>query len=121
MQRKLPIAEIEGVAFYVDAEQEVLWQMDKPANRISFNAFFPRNNGYAFLYDRRSHSWAWDREEINRHLEEHCWVTLPALMELDPEGMALRYDIPLEDLCPDTMPRPPEKVVALISPVTHLK
>lgn len=57
---------------------------------------------------------------MKAHVSDYCWVSLPALMELDPEGMALRYDIPLEALCPENMPPPPRRVVADISPVTIL-
>jgi len=121
MQRELPIAEIDGVDFYVDAEREELCQVDNPENCISFSVFHAKNNGYFFIYNRKSCCWAWDKSYINGHLNEHLVVTLPALMELDPEGMALRYDIPLEILCPASMDKPPQRVVAALRPVGHIK
>lgn len=121
MQRKLPVAEIEGINYYVDAEREELWQQEDPGNRIPFSVFHPRKNGYSFLYNRKSRCLPESKEEMNEHPDDYCWVTLPALMELDPEGVTLRYDIPIEVLCPDTMPRPPVKVVATTTPVTHFK
>lgn len=119
MQRELPIADIDGVDFYVDAEREELRQVDSHDNCIPFSVFHARNNGYYFIYNRKSRCWAWDKSYINGHIGDHLWVTLPALMELDPEGMALRYEIPLEMLSPDSLPKPPKRVTALLSPLSR--
>ncbi|SEA14928.1 hypothetical protein SAMN05192529_10948 [Arachidicoccus rhizosphaerae] len=119
MQRELPIAEIDGVDFYVDAEREELRQVDSPGNCISFSVFHSKNNGYYFIYNRKSRCWSWDKSYINGHLGDHLVVTLPALMELDPEGMAIRYEIPLEMLSPDSLPKPPKRVTAALSPLSR--
>lgn len=121
MQRQLPIAEIEGVEFYVDAHREELWQVRDPQNRISFNAFRPCKEGYILLYDKKSGCAAQGKERVNRYLGSHRWILLPALMELDPDGIALRYGIPVEMLSPSSMPRPPKKVVASLTAIPHLK
>jgi hypothetical protein len=98
MTRQLPTVDIAGTSFYVDVLHEELRQKDNPENRISFNVFDQDGDGYTFLYDRK-----WKNDPENRELMEDSfqWVTLPALMELDPEGIAQKYHIPLEVLCPE--------------------
>lgn|GEM_PF-3639961 len=53
MQRKLPIAVVAGIDFYIDAEREELRQVARPANRISFNAIRAGKQGYRFLYNKK--------------------------------------------------------------------
>jgi len=119
MERELPIVEIDGVAFYVDVVRDELWQVGCPENRISFDAFHAVDNGYYFIYNRKTCSCAWDNAYIDAHPEEYSVVMVPALMELDPEGMALHYEIPLEILCPKSMPVPPKRVVATLNPLAY--
>ncbi len=101
MTRQLPIVDILGTPFCVDVQREELWQQHRPDNRIPFTAFDQEGNGYTFLYDLEKKAIPEDREEIAELGDRYKWVTLPALMELDPEGIALKYHIPLEILCPD--------------------
>jgi len=98
MTRPLPIVDITGTPFYVDVLHEELRQKDNPENRISFNVFDQDGDGYTFLYDRKRKNVPENREQMEDSFQ---WVTLPALMELDPEGIAQKYHIPLEVLCPE--------------------
>jgi hypothetical protein len=98
MTRPLPTVDIAGTAFYVDVLHEELRQKDNPDNRISFNVFDQDGDGYTFLYDHRRKNVPENREQMEDSFQ---WVTLPALMELDPEGIAQKYHIPLEVLCPE--------------------
>lgn len=100
MGRQLPVVDILGTAFCVDVQREELWQQNRPGNRISFNLFDLNGDGYTFLYDTETNSAPSDKTAITELGERYKWVTLPALMELDPEGIALKYHIPLEVLCP---------------------
>lgn len=101
MNRQLPIVVIEGTAFYVDVPGDQLRQKDNPANCIPFSVFDQEGDGYTFLYDLQVKNSPPDRSTLKK-MEPHLkWVTLPALMELDPEGIALKYDIPLDILCPE--------------------
>jgi hypothetical protein len=101
MKRQLPIVDIAGTPFYVDVLHDELRQKDNAQNRISFNVFDQDGNGYTFLYDSKGKNIPANKVDL-KHLEEGMqWVTLPALMELDPEGIALKYDIPLSILCPE--------------------
>lgn len=103
MNRQLPIVDIAGTAFCVDVLHEELRQKDDPHNRISFNEFDQDGNGYTFLYDKQRKNVPENRPDL-KHMEPWLqWVTIPALMELDPEGIALKYDIPLSILCPERL------------------
>jgi hypothetical protein len=101
MARQLPTVDILGTAFCVDVLKEELWQQGMPDNRIPFTAFDQEGNGYTFLYDLQKKGVPEDKGEITEMGDRYRWVTLPALMELDPEGIALKYDIPMEILCPE--------------------
>lgn len=101
MARQLPHVDIAGTPFFVDVLHEELQQQDNRRNTISFDVFQQDGDGYSFLYDKESKKAV---EEESIEAVEHGryeWVTLPALMELDPVGIALKYDIPIEVLCPE--------------------
>lgn len=100
MTRQLPIVHIAGTAFYVDVLREWLQQQSNPVNRISFDAFTQERNGYTFIYDNMRRNAAAEGADLSDE-RRFCSITLPALMELDPEGIALKYNIPIEVLCPD--------------------
>lgn len=101
MGRQLPTVDILGTSFCVDVLREELWQKNNPANRISFNVFDQDGNGYTFLYDTESKTAPEDKSTIAELGSRYRWITLPALMELDAVGIALKYNIPLSVLCPD--------------------
>lgn len=102
MKRQLPLINIDGTTFLVDVINDCLRQQSDMENRIPFEVFEQRGDGYSFLYDRRLKSAATDQEVPGDH-KRYKKITLPALMELDPEGIALKYHIPLAILCPEKM------------------
>lgn len=112
MLRKLPIAVIAGIDFYVDSAREELRQADNPQNKISFTKFQPCSKGFRFIYNKKQLGFTKVKRAFDQLLKNSAWVRLPALMELDPEGISLRYGIPLDDLCPETMAHPPGRVIA---------
>lgn len=118
MGRKLTRVNIKGTLFEVDAFKEVLRQKDQPDNRIAFQLFEPEGDGYRLLYDMETRNVAKSKKEVLASPERYCWVLLPALMELDPEGIARHYDIPLEILCPEGTAHIPEEITAEIRPLT---
>lgn len=114
MERHLPIVDIAGTEFYVDVLRDELRQKINPQNRISFDELKENENGYSFVYDVQAKNIPpvnTDEEKEGKYL----WVTLPALMELDPEGISRKYGIPLEALSPN-FPDANNKVIARLQP-----
>lgn len=101
MERQLPLVDIAGTPFYVDVLHDELRQKDNPKNRISFNVFDQDGDGYTFLYDTATKNVPGPVDELPQMKESYQWVTLKALMELDPRGIALKYKIPISILCPE--------------------
>lgn len=101
MDRQLPVVDIAGTAFYVDVLREELRQTDDGENRISFNEIKEGKYGYHFLYDPLKKNVPEQALENEPATGQCLQVTLPALMELDPEAIATKYDIPLDILLSD--------------------
>lgn len=116
MEKDLPIADIAGTVFYVDVLLDELRQTDNPPNRISFNELEESEKGYSFLYDTRTKNIPGVDADLEKETGRYVWVTLPALMELDPEGISRKYGIPLEVLSPD-FPYEGSSVTAKIRPL----
>lgn len=101
MKRQLPLIDIKGTDFYLDVLNDELWQKGNRENKIPFHVFELDGDGYTFLYDEETKSTPGRAEDIAEIKPGYVWVTLKALMELDPEGIALKYGIPLSVLSPD--------------------
>jgi hypothetical protein len=114
MARKLPIAEIARTSFYVDVLREELRQTDDAENRISFNELFDSKGGYSFIYDTRTKNVPENGSAAEIESGSLVKVTLPALMELDPVGIAEKYGIPIEILASGT--EVPVKINAVVEP-----
>lgn len=119
MGRQLPTVNIGGILFYVDVKREELRQTDDPGNRISFNAFRQEGDGYLFLYDTSTKNTPASKKTALENIERLRWVMLPALMELDPEGIALKYDIPLDILCPEGVKPVLQNIPAVMETVSR--
>ena len=119
MERKLPIAEIAGTSFYVDVIGEELRQADNGGNRISFNELTENKGGYSFIYDPHTKNVPQSSPDTENKSGGLVKVTLPALMELDPAGLAEKYGIPIEILASGA--EVPVKVNAVIEPIIKLK
>lgn len=119
MARKLPIAEIAGTSFYVDVIREELRQANNDQNRISFNELTESKGGYSFIYDTRTKNVPENSATTRNEPGNMVRVTLPALMELDPVGLAEKYGIPIEILASGA--EVPVKVNAVMEPLTKLK
>lgn len=116
MGRQLSTVDVRGTLFDVDAFREALIEKGNPKNRIPFQVFDQEGNGYRFLYDLQNKNVPQKKSEVLEDPDRYCWVIIEALMELDPEGIAMRYDIPLEILCGDKKVAP-RFLVATIKPI----
>ncbi|MCT4317832.1 hypothetical protein [Elizabethkingia anophelis] len=93
MERELPIINIEGTNFIVDIENLQLREKSDENNVIPFGYMSEVSGGYEFEYGVESkniHN-IWIDEESMR-------VKIPELVELDPLGMSIRYNMPLDEL-----------------------
>lgn len=118
MGRNLTRVDIGGTLFEVDAFREVLRQRDDPENRIPFHVFDQEGDGYRFLYDMEGRCLPESKQAVLAAPERYCWVIIPALMELDPEGVAMRYGIPVDVLCPENENLIPKEITAVVKPVS---
>jgi hypothetical protein len=100
MKRQLPLVDIRGTDFFLDVLNDELWQKGNRDNKIPFTVFELNGDGYTFLYDEETKTTPGRAEDITEFKPGYIWVTLGALMELDPEGIALKYGIPLSVLSP---------------------
>lgn len=96
MKRQLPTLDLAGTTFVVDVENLCLYQKDNPPNTISFFDMENRDTNYRFSYDVGRKNllmsiWHQDGDEI-RHF------TIPPMIRLDPEGMALKYGTTVEEV-----------------------
>lgn len=100
MRRQLPLVELKGTMFFVDVVRDQLREQENPENTISFDFLQQDRDGYSFLYDVKLKNVPADAQQVEDG-KRFIKITLGALMELDPEGIALKYGIPIEVLCPE--------------------
>ncbi|QRY55577.1 hypothetical protein [Sphingobacterium siyangense] len=94
MGRELPIVKIEGTEFLLDVDKVQLREKENPGNIISFFEMDDEGQAYRFEYNRKSRNLPepWD------HSADITTVRLLQLVELDPEGMCLKYGLSAEDI-----------------------
>jgi hypothetical protein len=92
MERELPVINIEGTDFIVDVTKLELREKADPINTITFEDMRDTGDGYTFEYNLRNKNLpnVFDRESIT--------VKIPEFVAIDPEGMAARYNYPLEEI-----------------------
>lgn len=93
--RLLPIYQIHGTDFLVDIEKQVLREADRPANELSFvNDMKDMGTYYLLNYD------IVEKTTTPVVLDPLTWLPfeIPPMVELDPEGMAAKYDLTVEAL-----------------------
>jgi hypothetical protein len=90
---------IEGTAFLVDIDKQVLRQTDDPANEISLiRDMVDHGSHYQFFYDPEEKNVPRKNCNVTRLKQ----ITVPPLIELDPEGMAMKYGWQQRDLAGKT-------------------
>lgn len=92
MNNELTIYPIEGNAFQVDVMKEMLIEVAQPTNVIRFADMDFNGSFYSFNYDpvfKNIHSPFDDYDDVVQ-------IRVPLMMELDPERMAQKYKIDLE-------------------------
>ena len=98
MARKLPEYTIGGTLFTVDGRIYEFRETAAPWNQISMDHFW-ENESTPILFDKQTNNIYNGDAGSNRpdHVE---LVVVPPLMELDPVGLARRYNVPDETYIP---------------------
>jgi len=90
-EMKFKHIQVGGVEFAVDVAANRLVELQNPLNNIPFDQMQYHGTHYTMSFDHRlkniptAHSRNWDVSELK----------VPQLIELDPEGMALKYGKPV--------------------------
>lgn len=93
MEKELPIYDIDGMAFSVDVQQLRLIEKANPQNYLPFSEMDQKKSGYFILFDRERRVITDDYEKGN------CLtVRIPWMTQLDPLGMAEKYNVPFEGI-----------------------
>lgn len=92
MERELPVINIEGTDFIVDIARLELRQKTDPNNTIAFEDMRATGEGYTFDYSLKNKNLPdmFDRQSITVKISEFATI--------DPEGMAARYNYPLDEI-----------------------
>ena len=121
MERELPKLKIGNTEFVIDVMNSRLIQAEKPENIISFNDMEDKGTHYRFFYDsdtcnigklkdvpdrRLDQNFDFGPDSIHLKLfidlynfdQNHVMLRMPQMVELDPEGMAIRCNVPVEEL-----------------------
>jgi hypothetical protein len=94
-QRELPLFAIEGTDFVVDVGKHEFREKDHPANRISFfDDISDAGDHYFLLYDRSTKNYPRGGIDPSVIVE----VPIPQMAELDPEGMAAKYGLTVDQV-----------------------
>lgn len=85
---------IEGTSFYVDLAKDEIREIANPQNRIPFSEMAYTGSGYTFSYDRTTRN----LPSLFDGNGDIVSVTLPQKVVLNPEGMAEKYGIGVDDV-----------------------
>ncbi|WP_199119254.1 hypothetical protein [Pedobacter sp. ASV28] len=95
MERKLPGIMMEGNAFLIDVMKEEFRDLSNKANVISFEMLQYNDTGYSLLYDPIVKNVPGSDRYGHPDIKT---ITIPPFTILDPEGMALKYNKPIEQV-----------------------
>lgn len=94
MERELPTYHIQGTDFLVDVDKFELREKYDVHNIIPFALMKDSEAGYELGYCRQSKNI--DYEWLINLVEPNTFI--PQLKDLDPLGMSIRYNLPLEEI-----------------------
>jgi hypothetical protein len=93
MERELPTITIEGTAFLVDVANSALREKGRETNIIRFDDMRHSDNQYSFDYDLKEKNipslWSHNKTSV---------VSIPEQVVLDPDGLARKYKLSLEEV-----------------------
>ncbi|WP_333627474.1 hypothetical protein [Sphingobacterium siyangense] len=89
-----PVLNIMGTGFYVEINSQSLIEVNDPSNIISFQDMADYGSHYTMCYHIGYKNWPCALDDP----KESVNITIPQLIALDPEGMAKKYHVGLDDL-----------------------
>ena len=95
MKRELPKYEIEGTPFIADVMKGELREAANPANIIRFDELYYTGTSYTMQYDRGLKNLP---DFFRESAENIRYVEIPQMTRLDPEGMAEKYQLPVDEV-----------------------
>ncbi|MBS1526064.1 MAG: hypothetical protein JST19_10475 [Bacteroidetes bacterium] len=98
MKRELPVYNIQGTDFVIEAQNLLLREKANPANTISFFDMRDLGNGYELSYNPQSKNLPIFLEDGKNIIT----VTVPELVKLDPVGMAEKYGCTVAEIAGKT-------------------
>lgn len=99
MEKTLPTINIEGTEFIIDVLKEELIEKSNPANNMNISSMLYVGDGYQFHYDSSTKNKATFGAVSDFLNNKHILrVKIPNLTELDPAGMAKRYNLTVENI-----------------------
>jgi hypothetical protein len=99
MARKLPEYTIGGTLFTVDGRIYEFRETAAPWNQISMDNFW-ENEPTHILFDKQTNNIYNGTESLSNKPDTVELIIVPPLMELDPVGLARRYNVPDETYIP---------------------
>ena len=99
MKKTAPAINIEGTEFIIDVLKEELREKANPANSMNIKDMLYVGDGYEFHYDTSTKNKATFGAVSDFLNDKHILRTkIPNLTELDPAGMAKRYNQTVENI-----------------------
>lgn len=98
MNKELPVYNIEGTDFFVDAANLQLVEKADPENVIPILEMRDVKDGYVFDYNQKEKN----IPSVFGGFSDVVTVKIPQLVDLDPIGMAEKYKCPVHDICGKT-------------------
>ena len=101
MEIEMPTLNIEGTEFIVDVIKDELREKSNPENVMSIAQMQESGfgNGYSFHYDLKLKNFPNDALfNDNGHAGEMVQVDIPDLVKIDPERVAEKYNLSLEEV-----------------------
>lgn len=93
-RRQLPEIQLEGASFLVNVVGFELIEKENPLGKLSFWDMRYHDNQYHFIYNKRFRSVSTGSGDPVDEIP----VSIPAMVTLDPEGLAAKYNLRQADL-----------------------
>ncbi len=92
MEREFPTINILGTEYIIDSNTFELREKGNENNILYGEDFYQHDNGYGFYFDKERKNWPMYEFQF----QKFDYVEIPEFVKMDPEGMSLKYGVPLD-------------------------